>query len=118
MFRLHQAMAFLVHFFTNVREQPNAKMHTIVNEAYKDTISRNHGWLVRKTATLAFHAIPSRNSLINRIRHEGATESSIMDELGEIIDVTKYVYMVVANTFDTHSNIAVKEPKTLKPDTS
>jgi len=41
-----------------------------------------------------------------------------MDELGEIIDVTKYVYMVVANTFDTHSNIAVKEPKTLKPNTS
>ena len=45
-------------------------MHTIVNDAYRATISKNHGWLVRKTATLAFHAIPSRNTLIGRMGHD------------------------------------------------
>lgn len=42
-------------------------MQKIVNDAYKASISKNHSWLIRKTATLAFHVLPSRSTLISRI---------------------------------------------------
>ena len=42
-------------------------MQKIVNDAYKASISKNHSWLVRKTATLAFHVLPARSTLIGRI---------------------------------------------------
>ncbi|XP_067940618.1 ceramide-1-phosphate transfer protein-like [Watersipora subatra] len=111
MFRLHQAMAFLVQFFINVREQPHSKIHSIVNDAYKATISRNHSWLVRKTATIAFYAIPSRNTLIGRMGHD-TSEQKLMDELKEIIDITTDVYALIAKVFDKYSLVALNEPKT------
>jgi len=59
-----------------MQDHPDSNMHQLVGDAYKATLARNHSWFVRKTANLAFYAIPSREKLIGRM-----TENITHDEV-------------------------------------
>jgi Glycolipid transfer protein (GLTP) len=47
--------------------EPNGKTHGICYEAYDLTLAPYHPWIIRKGATVAMYALPTRDQLINKV---------------------------------------------------
>ena len=66
--RLHRALEFIMLFMDGliVANDGDPVSH-IAQNAYKESLSRYHGWLIRKGAHLAMYTLPSKIQLMEKI---------------------------------------------------
>ena len=61
---------FLREIFVGITTEPDAMMGTIAKKAYKIGLGPHHGFILRKTAGLAFNAIKRKDKFFNGLLAE------------------------------------------------
>ncbi|CAH0713101.1 unnamed protein product, partial [Brenthis ino] len=68
MLRLHRGLDFIRLFLRRLSEsEESVNTCTMCQNSYNDTLAEYHPWYIRKAATLAMHALPSRPDLLKKI---------------------------------------------------
>ncbi|KAI6242465.1 Glycolipid transfer protein domain-containing protein [Aphelenchoides fujianensis] len=79
--RLHRALAFIITFIESVEKcPPQQPVADIFRESYNKTLAHHHTWLIRKSVSLAAHAVPNREQLLERI-FEGVEDPARVDNV-------------------------------------
>jgi hypothetical protein len=78
--------------------EPNGKTHSICYEAYEMTLAPYHPWIIRKGATVAMYALPTRDQLINKVCADVDVAFAVLPDMLEsskkIYDRTQNLYTV------------------------
>ncbi|XP_066462908.1 ceramide-1-phosphate transfer protein [Eleutherodactylus coqui] len=100
--RLHRALRWLQLFLEKLRTSTeDSKTSTLCAEAYNDSLANYHPWLIRKTANVAFLALPVRNTFFE-VMNVGTTQQ-VVDMLGEAMPYVSKVYDVTQELYSQHN---------------
>ncbi|XP_068096709.1 ceramide-1-phosphate transfer protein isoform X2 [Hyperolius riggenbachi] len=100
--RLHRALRWLQLFLEKLRTSTEeSKTSTLCSEAYNDSLANFHPWLIRKTATVAFLALPTRNTFFE-VMNVGTTED-VVNMLGEAMPYVSNVYDFTQELYSQHN---------------
>ncbi|NWV71323.1 CPTP protein, partial [Malurus elegans] len=89
--RLHRALRWLQLFLEGLRSG-DPRTSVLCADAYNASLAAHHPWVVRKAATLAFCALPSRDAFLE-IMNVGPPEQAVA-VLGEAIPYIGDVYSI------------------------
>ncbi|XP_070615308.1 ceramide-1-phosphate transfer protein [Erythrolamprus reginae] len=99
--RLHRALRWLHLFLEGLRtSSPTSKTSTLCTESYNASLANYHPWIVRKAATMAFYALPTREAFLENMR-VGTTEAAV-EMLDEALPYIGKVYDIVENLYAEH----------------
>ncbi|XP_058017451.1 ceramide-1-phosphate transfer protein [Ahaetulla prasina] len=99
--RLHRALRWLHLFLEGLRTSgPSSKTSTLCTDSYNASLANYHPWIVRKAATMAFYALPTRDAFLENMR-VGTTEEAI-EMLGEALPYISSVYEITENLYAEH----------------
>ncbi|XP_071431590.1 ceramide-1-phosphate transfer protein [Pithys albifrons albifrons] len=99
--RLHRALLWLQLFLEGLRTaRTDSRTAAICTEAYNASLAAHHPWVVRKAATLAFCALPSRDAFLE-VMNVGPPEQAVA-MLGEAIPHIQSVYGITQELFAQH----------------
>ncbi|KAG8434347.1 hypothetical protein GDO86_012650 [Hymenochirus boettgeri] len=100
--RLHRALRWLQLFLEKLRtSSEDSKTSTLCAEAYNDSLANFHPWIIRKTATVAFYALPARNKFFE-VMNVGTTEE-VIEMLGEAVPYASRVYDFTQELYSKHN---------------
>ncbi len=100
--RLHRALAFTMLFMERLSESTNQeKASTIASNAYSETLSKYHPWLIRKAATFAMYTLPSRGDILLLLAKE-LTEEQVQNLLKKCVHAIKPVYQKVEELYSKY----------------
>ncbi|KAG8568953.1 hypothetical protein GDO81_014217 [Engystomops pustulosus] len=100
--RLHRALRWLQLFLEKLRTSTeDSKTSTLCTEAYNASLANHHPWIIRKTATVAFLALPVRNTFFE-VMNVGTTED-VVDMLGEAMPYVSNVYDLTQELYSQHN---------------
>ncbi|KAJ7398703.1 Ceramide-1-phosphate transfer protein [Pitangus sulphuratus] len=100
--RLHRALLWLQLFLEGLRTgHRESRTAAICTDSYNASLARHHPWVVRKAATLAFCALPSRDAFLE-VMNVGPPEQAV-HMLGEAIPYIQSVYGITQELFARHS---------------
>ncbi|NXU53104.1 CPTP protein, partial [Turnix velox] len=99
--RLHRALRWLQLFLEGLRTgEEDSRTSIICTDSYNASLAAYHPWVVRKAATVAFCALPSRNAFLEAMNVGSAEEAVAM--LGEALPYIAEVYTITQELFDRH----------------
>uniref|UniRef100_A0A8C5TN10 Ceramide-1-phosphate transfer protein n=1 Tax=Malurus cyaneus samueli TaxID=2593467 RepID=A0A8C5TN10_9PASS len=97
--RLHRALRWLQLFLEGLRSG-DPRTSVLCTDAYNASLAAHHPWVVRKAATLAFCALPSRDAFLE-IMNVGPPEQAVA-VLGEAIPYIGDVYSITQELLAQH----------------
>ncbi|NXA86811.1 CPTP protein, partial [Melanocharis versteri] len=97
--RLHRALRWLQLFLEGLRSG-ESRTSVLCTDAYNASLAAHHPWVVRKAATVAFCALPSRDAFLE-IMNVGPPEEAVA-MLGEAIPYIGDVYSITQELFAQH----------------
>ncbi|NXQ20468.1 CPTP protein, partial [Peucedramus taeniatus] len=97
--RLHRALRWLQLFLEGLRSG-DPRTSVLCTDAYNASLAEHHPWVVRKAATVAFCALPSRDAFLEIMNVGSAEEAVAM--LGEAIPYIGDVYSITQELFAQH----------------
>jgi len=66
--RLHRGLDFLRDFLRRLADlQENEKCCSACQVSYGETLAAYHPWIIRKGATMAMHALPTKQNLLKKV---------------------------------------------------
>lgn len=96
--RLHRALRWLQLFLEKLRTSTeDSKTSVLCTDAYNDSLANYHPWIIRKAATMAFCALPTRNTFFE-VMNVGSTEDVLamlaeaMPYVAQVYDITQQLY--------------------------
>ncbi|XP_069466208.1 ceramide-1-phosphate transfer protein isoform X2 [Ambystoma mexicanum] len=100
--RLHRALRWLQLFLDSLRTStPESKTSTMCSDAYNDSLSNYHPWIIRKTATVAFCALPARDTFFE-VMNVGTPEE-VVAMLNEAMPFVAQVYLITQDLYQQHN---------------
>ncbi|NXB08527.1 CPTP protein, partial [Cnemophilus loriae] len=94
--RLHRALRWLQLFLEGLRSG-ESRTSVLCTDAYNASLAAHHPWVIRKAATVAFCALPSRDAFLE-IMNVGPPEEAVA-MLGEAIPYIGDVYGITQELF-------------------
>ncbi|KGL81616.1 Ceramide-1-phosphate transfer protein, partial [Tinamus guttatus] len=99
--RLHRALRWLQLFLEGLRtSREDSKTSVICTDSYNASLARYHPWVVRKVATAAFCALPSRNAFLETMNVGGPEAAVAM--LGDALPHICTVYGITEELYAQH----------------
>eukprot|EP00050_Salpingoeca_kvevrii_P021396 m.109990 g.109990 ORF g.109990 m.109990 type:complete len:217 (-) comp9327_c0_seq1:31-681(-) len=99
--RLHRALAFVALFLEKfVESEEQSRPSSLAQDAYNQTLSKHHAWLIRKSVGVALHALPSHEGLTDRIY--GEDRSIDKDSVRRTIKIMDDIFQNVEGLFTQH----------------
>ncbi|XP_063173503.1 ceramide-1-phosphate transfer protein [Candoia aspera] len=99
--RLHRALRWLHLFLEGLRtSNPSSKTSALCTDAYNASLANYHPWIVRKAATMAFYALPTRDAFLENMK-VGTTEAAI-EMLSEALPSISKVYDITEDLYTQH----------------
>lgn len=99
--RLHRALRWLELFLERLRlSNPDDKTSVMCADAYNQSLSQHHPWVVRKAAGLAFCVLPGRTAFFE-VMNVGP-EEQVVAVLGEALPLISEVYQITETLYDQH----------------
>ncbi|GFG37867.1 hypothetical protein Cfor_08756 [Coptotermes formosanus] len=90
--RLHRGLDFIKLFLQKVGDlRDEDKTCSVCQEAYNSTLANFHPWIVRKGATVAMYALPTRAGLLQKVCGPDETQH-VIDILPKMLQVTGEAY--------------------------
>lgn len=96
--RLHRALRWLELFLEGLRTSSAAsKTSVLCTDSYNSTLANYHPWIIRKAATLAFCALPTRNAFLENM-NVGTPEEAVemlrdaLPSIRSVYDITEALY--------------------------
>ncbi|EOB09224.1 Glycolipid transfer protein domain-containing protein 1, partial [Anas platyrhynchos] len=80
--------------------QEDSKTSTICTDSYNASLAAYHPWVIRKAATVAFCALPSRNAFLE-IMNVGTPEEAVV-MLGDALPHISSVYGITEELYAQH----------------
>ncbi|KAM8927998.1 ceramide-1-phosphate transfer protein [Pelodytes ibericus] len=100
--RLHRALRWLQLFLEKLRtSSEDSKTSTLCSEAYDASLARYHPWIIRKASSVAFLALPTRNTFFE-VMNVGTAEE-VVDMLGEALPYVSKVYDFTQELYSQHN---------------
>ncbi|XP_056364264.1 ceramide-1-phosphate transfer protein [Oenanthe melanoleuca] len=97
--RLHRALRWLQLFLQGLLSgEPRTSV--LCTDAYNASLAEHHPWLIRKAATVAFCALPSRDAFLSTMNVGTNQEAEAV--LGEAIPYISQVYSITQELFERH----------------
>ena len=86
---MRRTLQFLGALLRRLAEEPTAPMGSLARSAYAQELERYHGWILRKTLSVGFGAMPGRTELLGRLapgaESAGAAERVCASEMKETV---------------------------------
>lgn len=103
---MRRTLQFLGALLRRVAEEPTAPMGTLARSAYAQELERYHGWILRKTLSVGFGAMPGRAELLGRLA-PGAESADAADRMceSEMKETVRLVDAGATPRFPPRSNI-------------
>lgn len=99
--RLHRALRWLQLFLERLRlSGPDDKTSVMCADAYNQSLSQHHPWVVRKAAGLAFCMLPGRQAFLE-VMNVGP-EEQVVSMLGEALPLISEVHQITERLYDQH----------------
>lgn len=99
--RLHRALRWLELFLERLRlSSPDDKTSVMCADAYNQSLSQHHPWVVRKAAGLAFCVLPGRTAFFE-VMNVGP-EEQVVAVLGEALPLISEVYQITETLYGQH----------------
>lgn len=99
--RLHRALRWLELFLERLRvSSQDEKTSVMCADAYNESLSQHHPWLVRKAAGLAFCVLPGRTAFFE-VMNVGP-EEQVVSVLGEALPLISEVYQITEALYAKH----------------
>lgn len=96
--RLHRALRWLELFLERLRTSTEeSKTSAMCSEAYNESLSQHHAWIIRKAAGVAFCALPGRPTFFE-VMNVGTPEQ-VVAMLGDAIPLISEVYQVTEDLY-------------------
>ncbi|XP_069097179.1 ceramide-1-phosphate transfer protein isoform X2 [Pleurodeles waltl] len=100
--RLHRALRWLQLFLDRLKTSTaESKTSTMCTNAYNESLSNYHPWIIRKTATVAFCALPNRDAFFD-VMNVG-TSDEVMAMLNEAMPYVAEVYEITQQLYAQHN---------------
>ncbi|XP_053173822.1 ceramide-1-phosphate transfer protein [Scomber japonicus] len=100
--RLHRALRWLELFLERLRtSNEDSKTSVMCAEAYNESLSQHHPWVVRKAAGMAFCMLPGRLSFFE-VMNVGQPEQ-VVAMLGEALPLISEVYQITEDLYAQHN---------------
>ncbi|XP_056279252.1 ceramide-1-phosphate transfer protein [Pseudoliparis swirei] len=100
--RLHRALRWLELFLERLRtSSEEGKSSVMCSEAYNESLSQFHPWVVRKAAGMAFCMLPGRLAFFE-VMNVGPTEQ-VVAKLGEALPLISEVYQITEELYTQQS---------------
>ncbi|TKS76591.1 Ceramide-1-phosphate transfer protein [Collichthys lucidus] len=100
--RLHRALRWLELFLERLRTSgEDGKTSVMCAEAYNESLSRHHPWVVRKAAGMAFCVLPGRPAFFE-VMNVGTPEQ-VVAMLGDALPLISEVYQVTEELYAQHN---------------
>ncbi|OXB60989.1 hypothetical protein ASZ78_001254 [Callipepla squamata] len=97
--RLHRALRWLQLFLEGLRTAPrDASTSAVCTDSYNASLAAYHPWIVRKAATVAFRALPSRDAFLG-VMNVGGPEEAV-EMLGEALPHIREVYGITQELYE------------------
>lgn len=101
--RLHRALKFIIRLFSDLKSMSgNDKISAVTFKAYDETLAQYHKWIIRKAVGLAVYAMPSRQTLSEKMNC-GGSEEQLKKALGDLVDELQPVYDSVQSVYSDNS---------------
>ncbi|NXO66331.1 CPTP protein, partial [Phainopepla nitens] len=97
--RLHRALRWLQLFLEGLRSGESSPS-VLCTDAYNASLAAYHPWVIRKAATLAFRALPSRDAFLE-VMNVGTPQEAVA-MLGDAIPYISNVYSITQELFAQH----------------
>lgn len=99
--RLHRALRWLELFLERLRvSSQDEKTSVMCADAYNESLSQHHPWVVRKAAGLAFCVLPGRAAFFE-VMNVGSAEQ-VVSVLGEAVPLISEVYQITEALYTKH----------------
>ncbi|TWW57192.1 ceramide-1-phosphate transfer protein [Takifugu flavidus] len=96
--RLHRALRWLELFLERLRVSgQDEKTSVMCADAYNQSLSQHHPWVVRKAAGLAFCVLPGREAFF-QVMNVGSAEQ-VVSVLGEAVPLISEVYQITETLY-------------------
>lgn len=100
--RLHRALRWLELFLERLRTSTeDDKTSIMCAEAYNESLSQHHPWVVRKAAGMAFRMLPGRPAFFDAM-NVGPSEQ-VVAMLGEALPLISEVYQITEKLYAHHN---------------
>lgn len=100
MLRLHRGLDFIRLFLKRLSEaDENMNTCTTCQGSYNETLANFHPWYIRKAATLAMHALPSRPDLLKKIFGTDESLTAALAVLPQTLNSCDEVYRRVEQLY-------------------
>ncbi|KAE8292830.1 Ceramide-1-phosphate transfer protein Glycolipid transfer protein domain-containing protein 1 [Larimichthys crocea] len=100
--RLHRALRWLELFLERLRTSgEDGKTSVMCAEAYNESLSQHHPWVVRKAAGMAFCVLPGRPAFFE-VMNVGTPEQ-VVAMLGDALPLISEVYQVTEELYAQHN---------------
>lgn len=102
MLRLHRALAFLLLFVDGIhKSDETVSVPEILRDSYTKTLANYHGWLIRKSISLASNTVPHKPQLIQIIFNNADHDINTTAE--EFLITVRNVYERVQTIYEAHN---------------
>ncbi|CAL8325897.1 unnamed protein product [Merluccius merluccius] len=96
--RLHRALRWLELFLERLRiSKEDGKTSVMCADAYNESLSQHHPWVIRKAAGMAFCVLPGRPTFFE-VMNVGSTEK-VVEMLGEAVPMISKVYKITEDLY-------------------
>lgn len=100
--RLHRALRWLELFLERLRtSNEDGKTSVMCAEAYNESLSQHHAWVIRKAAGMAFCVLPGREAFLE-VMNVGTPEQAVT-MLGEALPLISEVYQITEDLYAQHN---------------
>uniref|UniRef100_A0A8D3DVU9 Ceramide-1-phosphate transfer protein n=1 Tax=Scophthalmus maximus TaxID=52904 RepID=A0A8D3DVU9_SCOMX len=100
--RLHRALRWLELFLERLRTSgEDGKTSVMCAEAYNESLSQHHPWVIRKAAGVAFCVLPGRPAFFE-VMNVGSTEQ-VVAMLGGALPLISEVYNITEELYAQHN---------------
>lgn len=100
--RLHRALRWLELFLERLRtSSEDSKTSVMCSEAYNESLSQHHPWVVRTAAGMAFCVLPGRPAFFE-VMNVGPPEK-VVAMLGEALPLISEVYQITEELYAQHN---------------
>lgn len=96
--RLHRALRWLELFLQRLRtSKEDDKTSVMCSEAYNESLSQYHPWVIQKAAGMAFYVLPGRSTFFD-VMNVGTPEQ-VVAMLGDALPLISEVYKVTEELY-------------------
>lgn len=96
--RLHRALRWLELFLESLRTSTeDSRTSVMCADAYNESLSQHHPWVIRKAAGMAFCVLPGRPTFFE-VMNVGSVEA-VVEMLGAAVPMISRVYVVTEELY-------------------